>query len=50
MGVVHQDVRVLVLQEVPHIMVEQTSLGHLKCWPLWAVYHKLISVSAVIGH
>ena len=31
-------------------MVNQTSLGHLKCWPLWAVYDKLISISAVVGH
>ena len=31
-------------------MVKQTSLGHLKCWPLWAVDEKLISISAVVGH
>ena len=31
MGVVHQDVHVLVLWEVPHIMVKQTRLGNLKC-------------------
>ena len=31
-------------------MVKQTSLGHLKCWPMWAVYDKLISVLAVVGH
>ena len=31
-------------------MVKQTSLGHLKCFPLWAVDDKLISISAVIGH
>ena len=31
-------------------MVKQTRLGHLKCWPLWAVDGKLISISAVIGH
>ena len=31
-------------------MVKQTSLGHLKCWPLWAVDDKLISLSAVVGH
>ena len=31
-------------------MVKQTSLGHLKCWPLWAVDDKLISISAVVGH
>ena len=30
-------------------MVKQTSLGHLKCWPLWAVDDKLISISAVVG-
>ena len=42
--------RVLVLLEVPHIMVKQTSLGHLKCWSLWAVDDKLIFVWAVVGH
>ena len=31
-------------------MVKHTSLGHLKCWPLWAVDDKLISILAVVGH
>ena len=31
-------------------MVRQTSLGHIKCWPLWAVDDKLISILAVVGH
>ena len=31
MGVVHHDFRFLVLYEVPHIMIKQTILGHLKC-------------------
>ena len=31
-------------------MIENTILGHLECWPLWAVNDKLISVLAVIGH
>ena len=31
-------------------MVNYTSLGHLKCCPLWAVDDKLISISAVVGH
>ena len=31
-------------------MVRQTSLGRLKCWPLWAVDDKLISISDVVGH
>ena len=31
-------------------MIENTSLSHLECWPLWAVNEKLISISAVIGH
>ena len=31
-------------------MVKQTSLGHLKCWPLWAMDDKLVSISAVVGH
>ena len=50
MGVIHQDVRILFIYEVPHIMVKQTSIGHLKCWPLWDVDDKLISISAVVGH
>ena len=31
-------------------MVEQTSLGHLKCWPFWAVDDKLISILDVVGY
>ena len=31
-------------------MVKNTSIGHLKCLLLWAVDHKLISISAVVGH
>ena len=31
-------------------MVKQTSLGHLKCWLMWAVDVKLISILAFIGH
>ena len=31
-------------------MVKHTSLGHLKCWLLWAMYDKLISILAVVGH
>ena len=49
-GVIHHDVGVLVLYEVPHIMVKQTILGHLKCWPLWVVDDKLIFTSAVVSH
>ena len=31
-------------------MVKQTSLGHLKCWTLWAVDEKLIFILDVVGH
>ena len=31
-------------------MVKQTSIGHLKCWLLWAVDDKLISISDVVGN
>ena len=31
-------------------MIEKNSLVHLECWPLWAVYDKLISILSVIGH
>ena len=30
-------------------MVKQTRLGHLKCWLLWDLDDKLISISAVVG-
>ena len=31
-------------------MVEQTSLGCRKCWSMWDVYEKLISILAVVCH
>ena len=31
-------------------MIEQTRLGHLECWPLWALDDKIISVLVVVGH
>ena len=31
-------------------MIKNTSLGHLECWPLWAVNENIISILAVIGH
>ena len=31
-------------------MVKQTSIGHIKCWPLQAVDDKLISILALVGH
>ena len=31
-------------------MVKLTRIGHLKCWPLWSVDDKLISILAVVGH
>ena len=33
-----------------HILLKQTILGHLKCWPLWAVDDKLILILDVVGH
>ena len=50
MVVIHHDLHVLVLYEVPCIRVKYTSLGCLKCWPLWAVDDKPISILAVVGH
>ena len=32
------------------IMIEHISLGHIKCWFLWAVDNKLIYILAVVGH
>ena len=31
-------------------MVEHTSLCYLKCWPMWVVDNKPISILAVVGH
>ena len=31
-------------------MVKQASLVHLKCWPLWNLDDKLISILAVVGY
>ena len=31
-------------------MVKHTSLGHLKCWPLWSVDDKIVSILDVVGH
>ena len=31
-------------------MVKQTSLGNIKCWHLWDVDEKIISILAVVGH
>ena len=31
-------------------MVKQTSLGHLKCWPLWYVDDKLIFILSIVSH
>ena len=31
-------------------MVKQTSLSHLKCWTMWAVDEKLVSILAIVGH
>ena len=31
-------------------MVKQTSPDHIKCWTLWAVYEKLISILDAVGH
>ena len=50
MQVIHHDLYVFVLDEVPYIMVKKTSLGNLKCWPLWDVDDNLISFLAVVGH
>ena len=39
-----------VMQEVSHIMVKQTSLDNLKCWTMWYMDDKLISVLDFVGH
>ena len=50
MRVVHHGVHILVIYEVSHIMLKQTILGNLKCWLLWAVDEKIISVLDVVSH
>ena len=42
--------RVFVLEEVTHIMVKKTRLGHPKCWLLLDVDDKIIQILAVVGH
>ena len=48
--IIHHDVRVLFFNKVPHIVVEETNLGHLECWSLWDLNEKFISVLTVISH
>ena len=31
-------------------MIEQTSIDHLECCPLWDLYERLISILNVVGH
>ena len=42
--------RVLILEKVPNIVVEETSLGHLKICPLWDMNDKFIPILTVVGH
>ena len=49
MQAVHHDLLIFILQEVPHTMVKQTWLVHLKWWPLLAADDKTISILAVVG-
>ena len=35
---------------MPHIMLEDTSLGHIECSPLWDVNDEFISRVNVVGH
>ena len=39
-----------VIEEVLHIMIEQTSLGNIECWLLWDVDDKIIFILAGVGH
>ena len=49
--IVYHDVCILLLiEEVPHVMLEETILGHIECWSLWSMENKLISISTVICH
>ena len=33
--IIYYDVCVIIFEKVPHIVLEDTSLGHLECWTLW---------------
>ena len=47
----NHDVHVIcVFENVPHIMVEETSLGHIKCWSLWYMNEKFIPTLNIISH
>ena len=49
--IIHHDVHILLIfEKVPHVVVEDTSLGHLECWPLWDMDDKLIPVLTVVIH
>ena len=49
--IIHHDVRIiLIFEEVTHVMVEETSLGHLECWLLWDMNDKSIPISTDICH
>ena len=47
-GNFHHDMRIiLIFEKVPHVVVEETSLGHLECWSLWDMNDKFIPILAV---
>ena len=37
-------------EKVHHIVVEETSLGHIECWTLWSMNDKFINILTVVGH
>ena len=46
----YHDVRVIIFVNVPNIVVEETSLGHLECCTMWDVNEKFIPILTVLGH
>ena len=48
--VIYHDVRIIIFDNVTNIMVEENSIGHLECWPLWDINNKLITILTVLGH
>ena len=49
--IIHHDVRIiLIFEKVPHVVVEETSLGHLEFRLLWAMNEKFIPILTVVSH
>ena len=49
--IIHHDVRIiLIFEKVPHVVVEETSLGHIECSFLWSMNDKSIPIFTNVSH